>query len=157
MILTFFLLVSPHSSWASAEQWVISGSVRCVLMSCIVTRNVQLSPVFLFSTKIVTTFIIFYLLSYYTISWLHLEVRWWFNTVSEWIPFSNWEPLCQVGIMCVVSQRKPTMSGPALGKLYKSHDFGLKDRREPFLVRWKGVSLYYYHHIIHVYNLCVCC
>lgn len=125
---------------------VVYRDKKCPAFSCL--------PIF---NQIITTFINFYLFSYYTISWLRSEIRWWFNIVSEWIPFSNWEPLCQVGIMCVVSQRKPTMSGPALGKLYKSHDFGLTDRREPFLVRWKGVSHYYYYHIIHVYNLCVCC
>lgn len=155
MILMFFLLVSPHSSRTSTEYWVISGSVRVHFDVMYHDKRPAFScfPIF---NQIVTTFIDFYLFGYYTISWLRSEIKWWFNIVSEWITLPNWQPLCQVGIMCVVSQRKPTMSGPALGRLYKSHDFGLKDRREPFLVRWKGVSHYYYY-IIHVYNLCVCC
>lgn len=155
MISMFFLLVLPHSSCTSTEHWVISGSVR-VHLDVMYRDKCPAFTCFPIFNQIVTTFIHFYLLGYYTISWLRSEIRWWFNTVSEWIPFSNWEPLCQVGIMCVVSPRKPTMSGPALGRLYKSHDFGLKDRREPFLVRWKGVSHYYYY-IIHVDHLCVCC
>lgn len=43
----------------------------------------------------------------------------------------------------MVSERKLAVSSPALGRLYKSHDFGRKDGREAFTVRWKGVSRCY--------------